>query len=70
MTNVALSGMAWNPMVARNMAGHSSIAAEMLEGGVNPTALDDKHCSALHYASGKHNRTEFNVAFNTARYLQ
>lgn len=40
-------------MVARNLAGHSSIAAEMLEAGVDPVALDDKLCSALHYASGK-----------------
>lgn len=40
-------------MMARNLVGHSSIAAEMLENGVDPTALDDKHCSALHYASGE-----------------
>ena len=40
-------------MMSRNMAGHSSIAAELLEGGVDPKALDDKMCCALHYASGK-----------------
>ena len=32
--------------------GHSSIATELLGQGVDPTALDDARCSALHYASG------------------
>lgn len=52
-TIVVDAGMAWTPVVAHNQAGHSGIAAGMLEAGVDPTALDDKLCSALHYAAGQ-----------------
>lgn len=43
------------PALTRPAAGtdHSAIATELLGQGVDPLALDDALCSALHYASGR-----------------
>jgi len=37
----------------RKVLGHSTIAGQLMDLGVDPTALDDRLCSALHYAAGR-----------------
>ena len=46
------AGMAKPAAPPKTRLDHSLIAIELLGQGVDPTALDDARCSALHYASG------------------
>jgi len=46
------AGVTWAPIMPRKVLGHSTIAGKLMDLGVDPTALDDRLCSALHYAAG------------------
>ena len=46
-------GVTWAPIMPRKVLGHSTIAGQLMDLGVDPTALDDRLCSALHYAAGR-----------------
>ena len=46
-------GVTWAPIMPRKVLGHSTIASQLMDLGVDPMALDDRLCSALHYAAGR-----------------
>ena len=63
------AGMGKSAAPPKTRPDHSSIATELLGQGVDPTALDDARCSALHYASGADLRSAAAAALPVALFI-